>query len=559
MKSPEEQKYEERVQRRVRILFEQIEKGNLRFEENLVGNIQKSLDKIKFDEKGDPIIETIDGRVRSTALFAENLDHKQKMKNAISLYQIQERYFQRIDANFNHFYKMMIDNNVSAGEVANNIAYSNQNLDFLDNAIELVIKDLEEYWDLVAESAYLHLEEKDDSIKAVFGGDLFPKHDENIASKCGIYTDTIILPCPFIRSRGMFKVWNKKERVFFLLKHALNILQYKDLALAELETPILVIIPDKEMLEEFAFEKIRELGEKDAIYHARKVFDRKFKSFEELIEFGRELNTVDKVLSEVKDKKRVLFDLDFKEPLNVQLENQVKGESARGMRTDNPGLIVSLLGLGRMSVCNELLIKSTKVGGVPLIEAPTSWEYFKWKLEYDAERTFPEKDYSKMHIVKGLNGLDRGKLQWIGKIPPKALIELRKDGAINEIRAILSKGMDELILANDFDFTNTSHKVFNNLNMAFNRHQENIDKLKTKKWNIAGKDFGSWLVMGSVEIASACIGTPLYGLSTVVLNQVLDAPKLKDLPKTIEEIKGIEREKEKMMKSPIGLMFNYKK
>ncbi|WP_430907499.1 hypothetical protein [Maribacter sp. 2-571] len=65
--------------------------------------------------------------------------------------------------------------------------------------------------------------------------------------------------------------------------------------------------------------------------------------------------------------------------------------------------------------------------------------------------------------------------------------------------------------------------------------------------------------MGSVEIASACIGTPLYGLSTVVLNQVLDAPKLKDLPKTIEEIKETEREKEKIKKSPIGLMFNYRK
>ena len=101
-------------------------------------------------------------------------------------------------------------------------------------------------------------------------------------------------------------------------------------------------------------------------------------------------------------------------------------------------------------------------------------EYFKWKLEYDSERTYPDKDYSKLHIVKGLNGLDNSKLQWIGKIPPKGLIELRKNGAINEIREILLKGIDELVNTNQFDFTSTSHKVFNNLNFAFNQHQENI-------------------------------------------------------------------------------------
>ena len=72
------------------------------------------------------------------------------------------------------------------------------------------------------------------------------------------------------------------------------------------------------------------------------------------------------------------------------------GELKNLMRTNNPGIIVSMLGMGRMSVCNELLMKSLKVNGVPLIEAPTSWEYFKWKLEYDSERTYPDEDYYKL-------------------------------------------------------------------------------------------------------------------------------------------------------------------
>ncbi len=66
------------------------------------------------------------------------------------------------------------------------------------------------------------------------------------------------------------------------------------------------------------------------------------------------------------------------------------------------------------------------------------------------------------------------------------------------------------------------------------------------------------LVMGSLEIASAYTGTPLFGLPTVILSQLLDAPKLKDLPKSIKTIKEIEREKKNLTKSPIGLMFRYK-
>ena len=557
MKSKEEKEYEERVKRRVLILKEQLENGNIHISEHLADDFEKSLLRVRLDKNGEPDLDTVDGRIRSMALMAEHMDHRQKMKNAISLQQIQEGYFNRMEGNFNHFYKIMIENNVSPHQVANVIAYGKQSIDHLDEVIKPILEDLDKFWELVAESGYLHLEDDYDSIKAVFGGDLFPSNDENIASKCGIYTDTIILPCPFIRSRHMFDVWDKQQRVYYLLKHALNILQYKELALTELDKPIIAILPDKEMMDEFAYENITKLGEKDALYHAQKVFGREFKSMEELIEFGKSLDTIEKVTKEIKDPKRVLFDTEFKDSLELQIKHQTESDSSKALRTNNPGIIVSMMGFGRMSVCNELLMKSSKVGGIPLIDAPTSWEYFKWKLEYDSERTYPEQDYSKLHIVKGLNGLDSSRLQWIGKIPPKGLIELRKNGAINEIREILLKGIDELVKANQFDFTSTSHKVFNNLNYAFNQHQENIKKLTNKKWKIAGKDFGSWLVMGSVEIASACTGNMIFGLPSAILSQVLDAPKLKDLPITVESIKQTEREKEQLKKSPLGLMFKY--
>ncbi|MDM1533494.1 hypothetical protein [Myroides marinus] len=326
-----------------------------------------------------------------------------------------------------------------------------------------------------------------------------------------------------------------------------------------MEYPIVVIVPDHELFDEYALEQVQSLGERDALYHAKKVFGREFSSFDEIYDFGSKLDSIEKVLKEIVDPSRVLFDTEFKEPLSLQIENQMKGESAQLTQLTNPGLIVSTLGLGRMSISNELLMKSVRVGGgIPLMDAPTSWQYFKWKLEYDGERTLNSQDIKDMHVVQALTNLKSTNLQWIGKIPTKGLIEIRKTGAIDEIRSILSKGVNDIATADYLDYDATTKAVYENLNNAFNEHQKNIKELTDKKWKIAGKDFGSWLVMGTVEMASAYTGTPLYGVSTVVLNQILDAPKLKDLPKSIRTIKDLDKQKENLSKSPIGLIFNYK-
>lgn len=97
---------------------------------------------------------------------------------------------------------------------------------------------------------------------------------------------------------------------------------------------------------------------------------------------------------------------------------------------------------------------------------------------------------------------------------------------------------------------------YENLNNAFENHQKNNNGVVAKKWKIAAKDFGSWLGMGKLEIASAYNGIPIYGLSTFVLSHIINAPKLEYLPKSIKTIKEIKEEKQNLGKSPAGLMFN---
>lgn len=548
-----DQEYEDQIKRNALLLQKYLKEGRIKLPYS--PELKHSLLACRYGADGEVDLNTVDATVRCLALMAGHMEYQDKCRDLISLKEIQDIYFTFIYKNFSYFYDMMVKSQATPHQIATAAAYGKCDFhDLLDKLDDFLIA-IVDFWEHYSASAYIHVEDSYDTLKGVFGGELFPT--ENIASKCGIYLDTIVLPCPFIRSKSLFPRWSDKKKIYYLIKHALNILSYRNLILADTDLPIVVILPDKEMLYEVDRDYVMSLGERDALFHSGKLFGRNFSSIEELFDYAKRFDTVEKVIANVKDKKRILFDAENAKSIEEQFIEQVRGESGQLLGTNHPGLILAGWAIGRMDVCNEILIKSLALHGTPVIDAPTSWEYFKWKMEYDAERTYHDQAAKNLHIVKGLQHLGDTPLQWIGKVPPEALIELRKTGAINEIRSILAKGIDELISTDHLNFTATSHQVFNNLNSAFIQHKKNIEELKAKKWKVAGTDFGSWLVMGSIEIASACIGTPLYGVSTAILNQIIDAPKLKDLPKSINKIKDIQKNVALLKKSPVGLMFNY--
>jgi hypothetical protein len=84
-----------------------------------------------------------------------------------------------------------------------------------------------------------------------------------------------------------------------------------------------------------------------------------------------------------------------------------------------------------MVQANDVLLRSQRFGGVPLIDAPTFWRYFTWKLEYD-NRSAYGLDATDTQVVAGLQVAAQGNMQWLGRIPSAALIELRKTGGIQE-------------------------------------------------------------------------------------------------------------------------------
>ena len=108
MKSVEDKEYEERVKRRVLILQEMLKEGKIQIPNDNI-QIEKSLTACRYDLKGEPDLSTIDGVVRSMALMAEYFHDREQLKNAITLSEIQNRYFEKIWRNFDFFYQKMIE------------------------------------------------------------------------------------------------------------------------------------------------------------------------------------------------------------------------------------------------------------------------------------------------------------------------------------------------------------------------------------------------------------------------------------------------------------------
>ena len=554
VKTEETVEYEQELKYRLKILKEDFEAGKINIAEGL--SVNDSLNSVRYDKNGEIDLETVDGVVRSMAMMSAVIRNREDLKNSISLSEIQHTYFEFVERNFGAFYKIMQERKMSphdAGMIASKCPSTIKEL--LTNVNEF-LDAINEFWMQTGDIAQIHIEDMHSNVKGVFGGDLFPSHSENIASKCGIYTDTIILPDPFLRSKHIFENFSNEKKAYYFMKHAMNILQYKDLACADVEIPIIAIIPDFSALEEEEKEFYHKLGIQDSLIHSQKLFGRKFESFDELMEFTQHLDTVEKAIAEVNDPSKILFDTSWKGDAKEQLKQALDSNYFGMHQFNSPGLMLAMQAVGRMGTSNELLIKARRLNGTPIIDAPTSWKYFSWKIEYDAERMEKETNSHDLHVLNGLQGLGTNQMEWIGNIPVEALIEIRKEGALDEIRSLLGKGINDLIDSNPSNFHRTRDQIFDNINSAFKDHEENLKLLKSKQWKFAGTDIGSWMVMGTLEVAAAITGTPVWGMGALAVNQVVDAPKLKDIPSSI---KKLVEENKKVKKSPVGLLFNIRK
>lgn len=219
----EQKAYEERLRRRLKILRKTFEEGKIRIPNDL--HIEESLLAVRYGPDGEIDLGTVNGVVRSMALAITAMHDREELKKAYPLNEIQQTYFEFIDRNFGEYYKIMLERELTPHDAGIALSRRDEVINTITDQIPEFLGIIEEFWSNAGDAVFAHVEDMHECLKGVFGGDLFPAHNENIASKCGVYADTIILPDPFLRSKDLFLRWPKDDQAYYFIKHALNLLQ----------------------------------------------------------------------------------------------------------------------------------------------------------------------------------------------------------------------------------------------------------------------------------------------------------------------------------------------
>lgn len=537
------------LDQRIQLLRNYMKEGKIRFPRELKDDIWPSLSKVKTGADGKVIPETVDSLVRSLCLAIAYFEYRDNIIQTTSIRDIQEKYFEGIQANFGFLYEEMIKRKLDPREMTIFLAREPKNIDYITSIMPKFFNSIVGFWNSAHEPMKIHLESLHTS-KALFGGDAFPSYTKNIASTCGLYIDTIVLPDPFLRMKTYLEYAKKHIQFFYLVKGALNLLSYRQLALADVWPPIITIYPSNFGLEKIHYNLIDATIQKDTIAHCSKIFGREFSSFETLEKYMAKFTDANDVLGEAKNLEYILFQTEWTGNKKEHLERFIQEELPQFAM--QPGLALMGQIYGRMAQADSVARESALLGGTPLIEAPTSWQYFNWKLKYEAiSWGTDEKSKSILHVVRGLQNASDGEMSWLGNIPTEKLIELRRSGVEKEIRDIFSQSINEIISLDPTDFTKTTERVIFNVKEAFEVHRNKLDQIKKKQLKLFGIDLPSWLAYGSLAISAAVILNPALGIATA-LGGSIGVPNLKDICNDYYKIK---EEKKENLSSPIGLLF----
>jgi len=546
------EEHDEELRWRLEVLKTKLDEGRFQFAQHLVDDLKRSLSAVRYGPDGKVDLKTVDGRVRSLALMAAVIQNREEEKAAISLQDISNNYFEVIEKNLGHFAVQAKELGYNANQIAHVVSETPDAVDQLAPQLPNFVEALGEFWSAVATPSDYHIQDINGS-KAIFGGDLFPSYERNIASTAGLYIDTIVLSDPFYNSRHIFREGSQKQQVYYLIKHAINVLGYKELATADVGNPIVVFTPFQSSVDDHEAELLRRGTEADGLKHAQALYGREFESLDDFRKFSSTLDTPSRVVEELSDPDRLLFDTEWQGTLEEKIQRSLDGDWSQMTGDSHPGQMVVDTCFGRMGQATDLLLKSRYLMGTPLIDAPTSWNYFNWKLEYNSALA-PDK-LTHLHMVKGLQHVAETDEQWLGDIPPEALIEMRREGAFEEIRDALASGVEEIANVNPAGFFRSSDKIVDNIRDAFDVHSRQVGALMKRQIKFAGHDIGSMIVAGGIDIASIAIGTPTFGAASFAVNQLIDVPKLREIPERFRTLKNAHNE---LRKSPMGMLFRHK-
>jgi hypothetical protein len=474
----------------------------------------EALKRVRSNADGTVNLDTVDPRVRSLAL-AVFASVEQRQLKSTPLLDTQRGYFDTLAELFGEAYDWMTENGLTSHEAASALCSDEDNVSLFRRSATALPAALERFWSQSGPVIDAHLQDSK-TLKVVYGGDVFPLYGTTLTSAIGMYADTLILPDPLQRAAMLFESAQPELASHFLVKHALTALSLRELALADVDPPILVLGPNAINTHEYAKRLIVSQSEDDLVGYCEEMFGRSFSKGEELTEFCESITNPQELVKNLAKPERLVFDVERpgepQEVIREHLEFEARSFRSETLAT-TVGETVRHGIFGRMLSTNELLFRSAELQGTPVIEAPTSWQYLQWKYEHDAQRSRDAFSISNEILInKALQAQGSPVLRLLCRVTPQALIDLRKQGAMSELRRIIRDGISEIDHAPARRLAVVTEKVSRNLEAALGRHIDEVRRLRRQRAKFFGLEVAPFVGAAAIQILAAMALHPVAGL-----------------------------------------------
>jgi hypothetical protein len=393
-------------------------------------------------------------------------------------------YFDLLSTEFDHLANESVKHGIDADEVARQFLRDTKLREgfnkFIVSHISAKIIDFWNKNNRIVRSELTKLP----GLKAKFGGDIGPQNRDQLFQRLGVYYDSIIVSDPLLRT--VTTQYPQKWEDYYLIKYGINLVLNRDIYLADVYPPIAVLLGEEHLLSTASiikqFRVLKKHSVFDALAISNAMFGQTLDSEKDALEFFKRFYNFTELVKEVADPELFLFvgesglePLEQIEAVEKELRIHMREEDIPS-QMKGPQLIWSSIH-SRMMQANLLLEQCIDMGAHRVIQAPVSFHWLSTKVTVTAKimSAAIEEDLSAQLPLT--NALISKRLEWLSNIPVDSLIHLRKQGFLSDLRSIITGNFAMLSKAEIDNLSLIANQVDLNLEVAFNRHQEQIRAL----------------------------------------------------------------------------------
>jgi hypothetical protein len=391
-------------------------------------------------------------------------------------------------------------------------------------------------------------------LKAGCAGDIGPQPSDHVFERAGLYFDTIIVPDPLLQVAALDSE-SMLRNDYYLVKYGIIQCQHRDVYLADITPPIAYLLGDVGMLKASATgAEPFNLAFLDCVMLVNQLYGTDFDSYDEVIDHFERFATDEEALRNLARPELFLLDQEAERTPEAQWAAAVehlaeKSLALDGLRGKGASLIGNVL-MGRMSQATDILCRTVEQGFHPLVTAPRAYYWLTEKIRLN-QKYVGEALGIEFKELAVTNSLLSDQNRWLGNLTLDQLITLRRRNELGDLRAELTRNLDDIAKASLVDFNSLVTQVDWNLKSTLEKHH---DKLKALDRNLRQS-----LAISVPSLLFSIIAAFQPTMGVILPSWAAGLVGATSLKELISGFVAYRRDRQSLARSPVGILWTAKK